>query len=383
MRVFVCGVFAACAMGLLSAAAHAGWEQPGEERAVPGTRIRETRFVLERAPGAAHDRIQLHRYRGERPARAVLLYLPGTYMNGEAAITDPRHNLLLHLAGRGVETWALDYRTHFVPPTEADHSYMRDWTLDLFVADARVALDRVRAESGAAEVFVAGFSRGVTLAFGVACTAPVAGVVALDAPFKSASPSPFAFERARSELLASRSANDVAFRIGWEKRQALMGAAADAPDGPALAPGFETAGEQLARVLYEAWRPGGLADAVNGVSRASVLGRLMHGYDRYWPAVQDVEGRAIASQADDPRTPIDDCWGELEAPVLYFGAANMGADWILDGVYSATKSGSGDVELHLLEGYGHLDVLVAERARQDVFEPLTRWVLDQSPPPAE
>src|SRR5688572_26610623 len=48
--------------------------------------VSETRWSLGRPPGGAHDRIGLHRYRGKAAPRATLLYLPGTNMNGGAAL---------------------------------------------------------------------------------------------------------------------------------------------------------------------------------------------------------------------------------------------------------------------------------------------------------
>lgn len=376
---------------LWSASAHgadAGWQRVGAAAAVPGAPgVRETRFVLERSPGGPSDRIQLHRYRGEEPGRATLLYLPGTWMNGGAAVSDPDHDLWLYLASRGIEVFALDYRTHFVAPESDDHGYMADWTVERFVADAREAAFLARRESGRPRLFVAGFSRGVTFAFALACSEPastVAGLVVLDGSFKRASPEDFDFDAERRALIESGAfANDVARGIGWETRHRLMSAAAADPTAPALAPGFENVGAQLASVLYDAWRPGALADPVNGVSRVEVLARLLDGYDRYWPAIQNLEGRRIASRADDPRTPLDDAWGELAVPILYFGATNMGPEWILDGVWSAVRSGSPDVSLNVLEGYGHLDVLVGERARDEVFEPTSAWILDRSRVPAE
>jgi hypothetical protein len=111
-----------------------------------------------------------------------------------------------------------------------------------------------------------------------------------------------------------------------------------------------------------------------------VLAKLLAGYDRYYPAVQDSEGRSIGDRADDPRTPIDDLWGEMKTPVLYFGCTGMGGDWLLNGIYSAEKSGSSDVTLNVLERYGHLDVIVGDRARADVFEPTSAWILKRAQP---
>jgi len=36
---------------------------------------------------------------------------------------------------------------------------------------------------------------------------------------------------------------------------------------------------------------------------------------------------------------------------------------------------SKDVTLNVLERYGHLDIVVGEKARADVFEPTLAWIL--------
>jgi hypothetical protein len=102
------------------------------------------------------------------------------------------------------------------------------------------------------------------------------------------------------------------------------------------------------------------------------------GYDRWYPAIQNVEGRAIASVVDDPDTKVDDNWGKWTVPILYFGSTGMGADFLLNGIYSAAKSGSKDVTLNVLERYGHLDIVVGEKARADVFEPTLAWILERA-----
>ena len=107
---------------------------------------------------------------------------------------------------------------------------------------------------------------------------------------------------------------------------------------------------------------------------AAVLARLLVGYDRYYPAVQDIDGKAISAEADAPDTALDDRWGKLDIPVLLFVNTGMGADWVLTALYSAAHAGSKDVTFTVLEGYGHLDVLVGERAATEVFEPAFAWI---------
>ena len=118
----------------------------------------------------------------------------------------------------------------------------------------------------------------------------------------------------------------------------------------------------MSDLLYNAWGPGGLTNT-KGQTKVQNVSRLLVGYDRWYPAIQNVEGRAIASVADDPDTKVDDNFGKWTVPVLFFGSTGMGADFLMNGIYSAAKSGSKDVTLNVLERYGHLDIVVGEKAR--------------------
>ena len=77
--------------------------------------------------------------------------MPGTNMNGEVALEDPRYSFQLYLASHGVDVWAMDYRTHFVPPETAqkDMSELAGWTNDLFEGDIDAAAKFVLAQTGA------------------------------------------------------------------------------------------------------------------------------------------------------------------------------------------------------------------------------------------
>ena len=349
--------------------------------------IEHSVWSTSRPPAGPLDRIEVHRYRTKAAPLATLLYLPGTNMNGEAATTDEDHNLWVFLARRGVEVFALDYRTRASssitdPKTLAA---MKAWTTEVFVDDIMAAAALARGESGRAQLYVAGFSRGVFLAYAYACREPaaVAGLVALDGQFKSHAPKgqyqPDADLRKLEESGAW--ATDVSGRLGWEGRQKLMLATAENPLAPAADPKFKTLGEQLANLLQFAWGPGALANPLGGQSRPEVLGRLLAGYDRYYPAVQDPEGKRMGDRDDDPSTPLDDLWGEMKTPILYFGNARMPGDWLLNGIYSAQRSGSPDVTINVLEGYGHLDVLVGDHARREVFEPTLAWIKSRAARP--
>ena len=64
----------------------------------------------------------------------------------------------------------------------------------------------------------------------------------------------------------------------------------------------------------------------------------------------------------------------MKLPILYFGSSNFKATNLLNGIYSAARSGSKDVTVNVLEGYGHQDVLVATSAKVEVYEVVLEWI---------
>ncbi|MGB0061677.1 MAG: hypothetical protein WBP68_15965, partial [Candidatus Binatus sp.] len=100
------------------------------------------------------DKIALHRVaKGPNPPAhpdAVVLYLPGTNMNGEVALEDPRYSFQVYLAAHDVDVWSLDYRTHFIPPQtpQSDLSELAGWSNDLFETDIDAAAKFVSGTTG-------------------------------------------------------------------------------------------------------------------------------------------------------------------------------------------------------------------------------------------
>ena len=387
MCKFVIAFLAALALAGRTNAASPEWKA-ASGASIPGAPdVEHSTWSSARPPDGPFDRIEVHRYRTKAAPVATMLYLPGTNMNGEVTVSDEDHNLWIFLARRGVEVFALDYRTRFASSsTDAGAlASMKSWTTEAFIDDVKAASALARAESGRAQVYVAGFSRGVFLAYAYACGEPaaVAGLIALDGQFKSHAPrNQYETDTDLRKLEESAAwATDVSGRLGWDGRQKLMLATAENPAAPATDPKFKTIGEQLANLLQFAWGPGALANPQGGQSRPEILGRLLAGYDRYYPAVQDPEAKRMGDRDDDPKTALDDLWGEMKTPILYFGNARMPGDWLLNGIYSAQKSGSPDVTLNVLEGYGHLDILISDHARREVFEPTLAWIKSRTSRP--
>ena len=222
---------------------------PLAQKGAPG--IYQWHFVAKRGP-SPFDRIGLHRIASGPAAPAhpgiVMLYLPGTNMNGEVAVDDLRYSMPLYLAAHGVDVWAMDYRTHFVPPgTPAEKlAVMAGWTNRVFEGDVEAAAAFVSVRTHAEKIFVAGFSRGASFAYLFAAMHPqrVAGLAILDGFI------PRAPARA---MPAGRVSDDIGGRhLTYAKRRALMEAVIRDPGGPAPLPKYKTAAENLEHVVYDA-----------------------------------------------------------------------------------------------------------------------------------
>jgi dienelactone hydrolase len=327
--------------------------------------VREWTYTMARGP-SPFDRIGLHRVtRGARPSahpNIVMLYLPGTNMNGAVAVDDPRYSIPLFMAGHGIDFWAMDYRTHFIPPATpvADLKELKHWTDDLFESDIEAAARFVMATTGRKQIYIAGFSRGASFAYLFAARNPekVRGLVIFDGwipPDRPAVTPP-----------PNHYADDVGgAHLTYEKRQALMASVIADPDGPAPIAKYKTARENLEAVVYGAGGifggHGGLANPGGGYSDAVVLARMLADYDRYWPTIQDYENPFSA--ADRARLAAS------KIPVIAFSSTNIGAKWPSRVAQSASATGSSDVTVKTLTGWGHLDVICGTQAEVRVYMP--------------
>ncbi|TMA39726.1 MAG: alpha/beta hydrolase [Deltaproteobacteria bacterium] len=325
-------------------------------RQLHGEPLCEDVWTCSRPPRGQFDRIGLRRVaRCDGATGPVVLYLPGMHMNAELPLVEPRHDLRLYLAEERVRAWGLDYRTHAVPPdaSPADLRALDGWTVDRFVDDVAWATAFVRgADPG--PLFVAGFSQGAVFAYRLASRrdAALAGLLILDGAPNTG-----------PVVAGGGPAIDVGgSRLPFAERRRLLDQVIADANAPSPLPGFPTAGAALASILSTAplfGREGGLAAGAR-VSEISVLAVLLRSYDRWWPRA------AVGGPSPrPPKTPL---------PVLAFASTNMGPAWVDRVRAAALAYGGPEAEVRELAGYGHLDVLVARRAAQDVFQPALAWL---------
>jgi pimeloyl-ACP methyl ester carboxylesterase len=287
------------------------------------------------------------------------------------AVNDARYSLPLYMAEHGVDFWSFDYRTHFVPPLTpvADLGEMRGWTNALFESDIEAAIGFVMATTGSRKIFLSGFSRGVTFAYLYAAEHPqnVRGLLLFDGwipEHRIRPPGP------------DRIVDDVGGKhLTWKLRNALLEDVIRDPAGPAPLAKYKTAADNLAQVLYRSagfGGHGGLANAPGGYSDPVILAHQLRAMDRYWPAVQDSENSFDANRMRTLRS--------SGIPVMAFSSTNISPMWQRQVAHSAHSTGSPDVTVIKLEGWGHLDVLCGTHAERKVFAPSLLWLKQHQKP---
>jgi hypothetical protein len=225
---------------------------------------------------------------------------------------------------------------------------METWTADLFTNDAEAAGAIARA-TDTGPFYVAGFSYGAGLAYRIAARDyPMDGLVVLDGMPPDG--------RATD---AGPPAIDVGgSRLPYADRRRLLAAVLEDPAAPSPLPGFASAGDALADVIFTARSfggAGGLSAAKTGITDVRSLAALLAGYDRWWPR---------AALGGSPVVPTH------RARVLAFSSTTMGPSWVMRVRAGALAFGGDDAQVRELAGHGHVDVLIGRDVERSVVEPL-------------
>ena len=369
------------------------WTLTTAERAVSGyAPLRETIWTVARPPYGQYDFIALHRItqsaegNGAAP-HSVILFLPGPHLHGEIVVPDERYDLRLYLASRGIDTWTLDYRTHFVPREQIyDSGFMQSWTTEAFVEDVTAAANFVREISGTQRIFIGGFAHGATFAYLYAARhwrEDLLGLVILDG-YVLDPPDADPLYRERSPT-PNWFADDLEGRFMPYKRwMKILQDTIDDPAGPDFlpVPVFDNRAEALAHFLYvntNFGAQGGLSNAKEGYADVSILARILQHQDRYWPRVQNHGGFELHRHLAAAPFDYDTALREMNVPILAFANGNIGPEWEERGEYSARATAAQDVQYKVLRQWGHLDVLLGNYAAPQVFQPVCDWLTRHSP----
>jgi len=322
--------------------------------------------------------------------------LPGTWSSGEQmihvrkdgtqyGIPNANRSILLYLATRGFDMYVLDYRTHFVPHTETDLSFMLNWGWDAWMGDIKAAVDLIKTVSGACKIYIGGSSFGGGAAMNYASMyweEDLKGIILLDPAY--------------CQVAAKRGGETNSFDLPtaiWymQYTEEYSSNSSGGPNNPhwALAlqypeypypPPFYTITQYLMYALNES---GAASPYDYPWSEPAAMFATMAAMDPYWPSMLTLESMAYMDYTNCPYTyDFDDHYIEIDVPVIGFatkrywvylantipGFGEFGE--IVDGIANPDFNG-----VRLVAGYGHLDVFAGTYNREDVNDPTYQWLI--------
>lgn len=371
-----------------------GWTLSTPERAVAKLpTLSETVWTLSRAPFSPFDFIALRRIAPSREdqshqMRPSFLFLPGAHCHGEILFPSEQFDVRIYLAAHGIETWTLDYRTHFVPREQIyDSAFMQAWTTEAFLDDVLSAVQRVREATGQQKIVLGGFGLGATFAaLAVAKSAGegIAGLVLLDG-YVLDLPDEDPLSRERTPTPHWFADDLEGHYLPYKRWIKILQDVIEDPAGPDFlpVPVFDNRAQALAHFLYvnaNFGGHGGLSNAQNGKADIVMLAQFLQHQDRYWPRVQNHGGFSLRRHLADSQFDYEKALRGLRLPLLAFASDGMdggGIQWSERVQFTARATASRQVQVQVLHDWGYLDVLMGANAMHEVYRPIAEWIVRQ------
>jgi pimeloyl-ACP methyl ester carboxylesterase len=337
-------------------------------------------WTMNRPPYGLYDKIAVRRVvRSDlEVGEGVVFILPGTWSSGEQlvhvrkdgvqyGIPDANKSILLYLAKRNFDVYTLDYRTHFVPNTVTDLSFMLNWGWDAWMGDMKAAVNLIKTVSGVSKIYIGGESFGGGAAMNYASVywaEDLKGIILLDA-FWCKSAGKVGLETNSYNLTEAIENMTASGDYSWPS--------AGGPNNPIWAYALAHPGE-LDLLLMSQLQASGTVNMYGYPWSQSVpTFAIMASFDPYWPARLGNESLAYLDWIHCPYVyDFDDHYIEIDVPVIAFLSERFGyAYWgdLVNGIANPDFTGT------LLAGYGHFDVFAGTYVREDVNEPTYQWLI--------
>lgn len=381
-----------------------------ESSAVFTDNLVETLWTLESPPESKYHTVGVRRLalKDRETYEGVILHLPGSASNGHLYTTSESYDFRVYLANRGYDVYSVEYRTSFIPETETDYSCMTTYKTSVTLADIQKVIEFVKQNTGKQKIFLSGHSTGARYVYLYACargSEDLAGMIPMDgSPWEmNGSPSPESTMDINSGYAAlaagSTEVNRNLFKswgiepdtgyynviiINWAPKtgEAMHFYFSLPPYGPTYGPfeGFPTVSDYIADQMYKVWGDAQLTNIKEGYATVGAMMNMMREVGAPWPIVDYLEDAYLGNWKGNP--PAAELMftkniGSVNVPILVFAsemfttALGYQYRWKREG-YEMIKSA--DRQYILLNGFGHMDILAGEKAKDEVFIPLYNWL---------
>jgi pimeloyl-ACP methyl ester carboxylesterase len=351
------------------------------------------------------DKIKIHRViREGRPGVPTRCPIGVMMLHGDSSDFDSAYMLSgmgTFLAGSGIDVWGVDRRwTAVTPKTLGDGSVMCAWNMDNHLHDLRIALNfartvRLITGSGVGRLFLVGHSSGANLCYACAneetkmidVARNVKGIIPIDTVHK--------FDPAETQLIqdaedrhnffvAVREAGKCYSDDALTLKMIAMLANTD-PEGtsPFIPP---LTNLQAACIVLAAPYNAGIFDSETQLPTGLQFTTLdiMSTFAEAVPPFQSINDlidlEALLSNKTDRYA---DRLGDITIPVFYIGAAGGVGEY---GQFTVDQIGSNDKTVKVVStpdmprelNYGHVDLLFAGNAKNEVWLPILQWLKERA-----
>ena len=388
------------------------------------------RVVKERQPGKpVKQKIGIMMVPGDFASFGTMYMLSAHLAVLGADVVEPNHSLAIYLAERDVDVWGIDLRRSFIPsyypgtdtpycnhPNASNCSFMMDWDMATQLSDLQFATKlarEVRSHNSRkhGDLFMLGASRGGRLTYAYANVETqqpkkdLKGIITIDIAHKfdpaaevfycedylnantctTISASAAACER--YQRFKSLMSNGIYYDGEGMLLKELAYLATERPDEYDVLPGFkniEVCELTLSASYLFTPPPPEITCYHYCEGTFNVTGHptgLVYTNFSYMMLLASnlVSWQSVAYMIDDIaigcncESPYDNHLSEITVPVLYVGGENgFGGD----GNYTTTLLGSDDVTIHIVPGHAHVDLLYADNAESEVWNPIYEWLVD-------
>lgn len=279
-----------------------------------------------------------------------------------------------YLAAHDIDVWGVDRRWTLATDDTSDFAAMG---AAQETADIGRALDLARTIRGGDKLALVGFSHGAELTYDYAASDGhgIDGVVALDF-FGAISPAD-ADLRAATCATADAEYQYVAQGVVDSPNDFFIAAGqldASAPDDPSPLLDGLTNREVVLALLGQTYQFAPFTPNYRLLEPTADGGAFAHVTEAIADAwIADAPPHESMAEAADLDALLchDMPLARIKQPLLYIGAADGIGTY---GLYATTQVGSRDVASFVVPGYGHGDLLFADDAARQVWQPLAAWL---------